>query len=229
VRKISKVTTGVVMLAAVACGRSEKDAKLSADLRKDLDRASSSRVELASSARGYRPTQVVSAIEQPKGAEPVRRTVTKRPIPKPAAATQPEVATSPAPEPTPTVEAPAPVDQTVAEAPSPAPAPATTPAEEPAVVTRPRPIPISYPGDGDRGAGQGGGVDIGTAIGIIGVVIRGGTGGIDHCDPRTDGRRGRDGTNGHPVPGGGLGGIMGGAAPRPTFPNRGGSIFRGQR
>ncbi|HET8786498.1 MAG TPA: hypothetical protein VFM38_12740 [Candidatus Limnocylindrales bacterium] len=230
-RKISKVTAGVVMLAAVACGRSDTDAtKLSADLRKDLDAASSTSVELASAARGYKATEVVSAIEQKNGAEPVRRAVTKRPIPKKHVAPEPEVATtvSAAPEPEPTIEAPAPAAPTVAEAPAPAPTETATATAEPPVITRPRPIPISYP-EGGSDVGRGGGSDIGTAIGVIGVIVRGGNGGIDHCDPRTDGRRGRDGTNGHPAAGGGFGGIMGGTVPRPTFPGRRGSIFRGQR
>ena len=111
------------------------------------------------------------------------------------AATQQEVAKAPDPapenkvnvaEPTPSTEAPAPTVDTptnVAVTPRPTPvgsAPASTDVGSGGV------------GGGSRGGGLGG---IGEAIGtIIGVaVIRGGGGGIDHCDPRTEGR-GRGGT-----------------------------------
>jgi hypothetical protein len=55
-------------------------------------------------------------------------------------------------------------------------------------------------GDTGIGAGRSGGGLGGILGGIIGaVVIRGGIGGVDKCDPRTDGRRRR-----------GRGGIIGG-------------------
>jgi len=71
-------------------------------------------------------------------------------------------------------------------------------------------------GGGSRGGGLGG---IGEAIGtIIGVaVIRGGGGGIDHCDPRTDGRaRGGRFPIYMPPPGGGR--MPPGGVNPPRFP-----------
>jgi len=51
-------------------------------------------------------------------------------------------------------------------------------------------------GGGSRGGGLGGiGEAIGTVIGV--VIIRGGAGGVDHCDPRTD-RHPRNGPVAYP-------------------------------
>ena len=83
----------------------------------------------------------------------------------------------------------------VQPAPSTQETPAAAPAPEPVVVaTQPSPEPTQAPvgntgegsagGRGNRGGGWGGIIG-----GIIGsVIIRGGMGGEDHCDPRHDGR-----------------------------------------
>jgi len=197
VRNFVKLSVLPVAALAVACGRgnSNEQTALSADLQRDLAAATASSVELASTSREYQPARFVSAIESPATSAPVRRRNVRRPVVHHTAATQQEVAKAPDPapenkvdvaEPTPSTEAPAPTIDTptnVAVTPRPTPvgsAPASTDVGSGGV------------GGGSRGGGLGG---IGEAIGtIIGVaVIRGGGGGIDHCDPRTEGR-GRGGT-----------------------------------
>jgi hypothetical protein len=228
VRKFVIASVLPVAALALACGRgksNEQAATLPDDLRKDLQAASASSVELASTARDYKPTRVVSAIESPATSAPVRRRSRPRPVAKPVAANQPEVAKAPDPapenkvdvaEPQPSVETPAPAIDTptdVAVVPRPTPvgsAPAPTDAGSGDV------------GGGTRGGGLGGiGEAIGTVIGV--VIIRGGAGGIDHCDPRIDGR----GTNGPlMIPNTRIPRRPGGIIPndpfpgRPTFPRR---------
>ena len=120
-------------------------------------------------------------------------------------------------------------NEAMAPAPAPTPAPTSEPeptviAQQPAEPMTPAPTPTSGR-DGDSGIGErrrGGGLG-GVLAGVIGaVVIRGGHGGIDHCDPRIDARR--RGRMGGP---GGMGGVLverPGALPlpsgRPTFPTR---------
>ena len=192
-RKFVSLAVLPVAAFAVACGRgksNDQPSALSVDLKRDLAAASASTVELASTARDYQPTRFVSAIESPKTSAPVRRRTVKRPVVKPASTSNEEVAKAPDPapenkvavaEPMPSTEAPAPTIDTptqVAVSPRPTPvgtAPATTDAGSGGV------------GGGSRGGGLGGiGEAIGTVIGV--VIIRGGAGGIDHCDPRTDRR-----------------------------------------
>jgi len=210
VHKLVKISVLPVAAIAVACGRgkSNDQAQLNADLKRDLQAASASGVELASTARDYQPTRFVSAIESPKSSAPVRRRNVRRPVAKPAAAADNEVAKAPDP---------APENKVVVAEPEPSketPAPAIdTPTQ---VAVSPRPSPVgSAPASGNVGSGgvgggsTGGGLGgIGEAIGtVIGVVIiRGGAGGVDHCDPRTDRRP----TNG-PI-----------ALPDPRIPTRAG-------
>ena len=224
--KLVKFSVLPVAAFAVACGRGKSNdrAALNADLKRDLEAASASSVELASTSRDYQPTRFVSAIESPKSSAPVRKHNVKRPVAKPASAGNEEVAKAPDPapenkvavaEPTPSTETPAPAIDTPTN-----------------VAVTPRPTPVgSAPAPADAGAGrvgggsQGGGLGgIGEAIGtIIGVVvIRGGAGGVDHCDPRTD-RRPTNGPIALPDPrvptraGGGI--IINNPLPRrPTFP-----------
>ena len=75
------------------------------------------------------------------------------------------------------------------------------PTAEPSRPTPVGPIPSGSGGSGGSGTGSAGtgsgshgsGPGIGDVIGtVFGVVIRGGIGDDDHCDPRTDGRRRRD-------------------------------------
>jgi hypothetical protein len=203
-----------VAALAVACGRgkSNETTALNADLKRDLDAASATSVELANTARDYKPTRFVSAIESPTGSVPVKHSTPRKPVKKPAAASNQEVARAPDPAPEAKVEA---TQTESSRATSEAPAPVIdTPTQ---VAVQPRPTPVgSAPAPTDAGtpstSGGGGLGGIGEAIGtVIGVVIvRGGAGGIDHCDPRTDGR-GR--TNG-PI-----------YMPNPTMPTRGGGII----
>jgi hypothetical protein len=224
VRTIVRFAAIPAMAALAACGGDQGDttSSLPDDLKKDLAAASASGLELASTARGYQPTRFVSAIESPTNAAPERRAVAKRRVPKPPTNVEPQQETTPDPVPEPTVE--------VAETPAPTPVEAPAPALDPApVVTRPTPVQASYPsssGNGESDVGRGGSGSIpGEVIGgIIGVVIRGGSGGIDHCEPR-GGRRPNGGVA-YPGTGGpliGMGGI-GTSGPnrprmgRPTFP-----------
>jgi hypothetical protein len=226
VNKLVKFSVLPVAAFAVACGRgnSKDQASMNADLKRDLAAASASGVELASTSRDYQPTRFVSAIESPKASAPVHRRNVKRPVARPAAASNDEVAKAPDPapenkvavaEPSPSTETPAPAIDTptnVAVSPRPTPvgsAPAPTGAGSGSV------------GGGSHGGGLGGiGEAIGTIIGV--VVIRGGAGGVDHCDPRTD-RRPTNGPIALPDPriptraGGGI--VINNPLPRrPTFP-----------
>jgi hypothetical protein len=192
VRNFVKLSVLPVAALAVACGRSNSkdETALSADLKRDLAAATASSVELASTSREYQPARFVSAIESPATSAPVRRRNVRKPVVRPTGANEQELAKAPDPapetkvevvEPTPSAEAPAPTIDTptnVAVTPRPTPvgsAPASTDVGSGGV------------GGGSRGGGLGGiGEAIGTVIGV--VIIRGGTGGVDHCDPRTDRR-----------------------------------------
>jgi hypothetical protein len=195
---------------------------MTSELQKDLQAASASGIELAGSQRDYQPTRVVSAIEQPQGMAPAPQRKAPRRVPRQVANNVPEQATAPAPEAPPVVEA----------APMPSPTPtvdAPAPSVEPAVVLAPRPtaVPVAMPSTGTGGGaagstGSGGG--IGEAIGVIigTVIIRGGAGGVDHCDPRRDGRRGSPGATpnfGIP-PYGGSGTAINDRLPRHGIPRR---------
>jgi len=207
VRTFVKLAVLAGAAAALACdgrGRKPGTDELSADLRRDLDLASSASLGLASSAQPYQRMRVVSAIEK----VPVARHPTstaRAPDPRrarPRRATRHAHAKTPAPAPTVEVgdaapdvpdepEAPTTVAETMpATEPDDAgePAGAGSGAPEPQPAPRPRPIPIPVGGGGGggaypgRGPGQG---PIGDVIGVaVGVVIRGGHAGIDHCDER---------------------------------------------
>jgi hypothetical protein len=227
VHKLVKLSVVPVAMLAVACGRgaSDEPTVLADDLKRDLQAASSSSVELAATARDYQPTRIVSAIESPRSSAPVRRRTVRKPVAQPVAANEPEIAKAPDPAPENTIDVPEP--QPAEEAPAPA---IDTPTN---VAVSPRPTPVgSAPaptdagsggvGGGSRGGGLGGvGEAIGTIIGV--VVVRGGAGGIDHCDPRRD-RRPNNGPIAMPNPYPGARGpdvIANNPFPRrPTFPSR---------
>ena len=213
-RHLVKLFAGSIIVAAVACGRPQEPiGGVSEELQRDLDAASAASVQLAA-AGDYQPLQVVSAIEQPAASTPVRAASAPRRVTRSAAvAPAPAVERTPDPVPEPEVQlASLPVEEA-----APAPVPVITPVSTGA---RPTAQPISMPASGDDGHGDGGGIGVGEAIGIVigTVIIRGGRGGIDHCDPRTDGRRGR--TGGYPRVMGNPG--VGGALPLPI--RGGGSI-----
>jgi hypothetical protein len=162
-----------LLLSAVACtGRVER-AAVDAELRRDLALASG--LELPQPS--YRPVRFVSAIESSPESRKLRS------VPRPASL-PPSAATSPAPQSLdsiPSVEAPAP-----AVAPALPSSPTPEPEEVPRIpIVAPRPVPVSVdfpaePSSGQGGAGPREGPDIGT---IIGVVIRGGSVGVDRCAP----------------------------------------------
>lgn len=210
-RKFVMISVLPVAALAVACGRgkSNDNTALNADLKRDLEAASAASVELASTSRDYQPARFVSAIESPATSAPVRRRNVRRPVARPTASVDQDLAKAPDPAPENKVEVASPdVAQTEAPAPT-----IDTPTQ---VAVTPRPTPVGNApastdaGTGGVGGGSGGGGlgGIGEAIGtVIGVVIiRGGAGGVDHCDPRTDRRP----TNG-PV-----------ALPDPRVPTRAG-------
>jgi hypothetical protein len=185
-----KVATLSLTFLLGACSRREETtATLSDDLKRDLA-AASAPGDLAGAPQSYQRMRFVSGIEQPKTSAPVRKpklsktprrpTVRHNPSAQPVAnvADEPAVANAPAPEPAVS-------------------APVSAPMPEPVVIAqRPSPDPVNVPvgtaGDGGMGERRrnGGIGGLGGMLGgIIGaVVIRGGHGGVDKCDPRTDGR-----------------------------------------
>ncbi|HEX7977179.1 MAG TPA: hypothetical protein VF461_01150 [Gemmatimonadaceae bacterium] len=198
-RKHVKVATLSLAVFAGACGTSkEQTATLPDDLQKDLAAASAPASDLATAPRSFEPTRVVSEMERSKTATPEKKIVATKRHTKPVRRPQP--VSKPA-----EVVADAEPVGTTAEAPAPtkAPDPASLPTISEPVATAPepgaRPAPTPIPtrgGSGDGGIGErrrGGGIGGlgGIFGGIIGaVVIRGGHGGVDKCDPRTDGRTG---------------------------------------
>lgn len=179
-----------IALVAMACGRGASDsATITDDLRKDLEAASSARPELASASGAYQATSFVSEIEQSNGAAPVQQAPVPRRVAARSANLQQNETHSPAPEPQSEVQ----VAETPAETPQ-APAPQSDVPSVPSVAPRPSALPVDVPSMQGTGNGGGGGGGIGTGRGgegigdIIGVVIRGGGVGVDHCPPRRRGR-----------------------------------------
>jgi hypothetical protein len=174
-------------LALFGCG-GNGDA-VADDLAKDLA-ASSVRIELAGS--NAQPMRFVSELEQVQQAEPVQRQRTPRHVAAKTADDRPDENLAVAPE--------SQQELQVAEAPAPeaqAPAPEETVSAVPSVAPRPVALPVDVPTEGISAygrAGSGRGTDGGGGIGIgdvIGVVIRGGGTGPDHCPPPRRRPRGR--------------------------------------
>jgi hypothetical protein len=178
------------MVAAVAaCGGSGDAGSLTDDLKRDLE-ASATQVELAGQT-GAQAMRFVSELEQGKTAEPVQRVRSPRRVAAGRTGPQPEETTSPAPEVRQEVQ----VAVAVTEQPQ-APQPTPDAPTVPMVAPRPASLPVELPADGGRGTGSVGvgNGDYGTGIGIgdvIGVVIRGGGVGPDHCPPPRRRPRGR--------------------------------------
>lgn len=163
-------TAAIVLLSA--CGSQGKSA-IDADLRKDLELASSSDGISLGNGAVTASQQFVSSIER---ATPPARAVAKSSRVKRHKAVRkapPQV-----------VETEAPATVTEAEPQMVAAAPVAGEIEAP-VSARPRAIPVSYPGGASSGGSEGGS----SAGGIFGAIIRGGVIGDDHCDPRRTGRR----------------------------------------
>lgn len=159
-------------LIVAAC--SGKDSKMSDDLKKDLDQASTSD-GLALANPASKGSQVVSAIEQANPPAP-RQVAPSRRVAKHKAA--------PTRTPAPVESSNADVSEEVVQQPTEvAPAPV-----EPAPTQSPRPRPVATTTSDGPAVGRGGGSGLGAILGGISIVLRGGGVDGDACDPRTDGR-----------------------------------------
>jgi hypothetical protein len=195
------LAVGLSAVALAACGRNGSPTRtMTDDLKRDLQAASTSDLNLASQQAGknFALTEIGEQ-STPAPAKVLRRAAG----PKAVHSKTPTVKA--APENTVAAEASQSTTQSVAQAPSPEPAP-TSEAPAPAV-PRPSPTPVNpnagqgAPGrdGGGSSAGDGGGGGIGAVLGgIFGAVIRGGVVDGDHCDPRSEGRHGRHGPYGNP-------------------------------
>jgi hypothetical protein len=198
-----KIALFSVAVLLVACGTEKKQtATLSDDLQKDLAVAAAPAPGLATAPTSFEKTQVVSAVERSRGTVPAKRLVaTKKHTPRvrrAEAVSTPEATDVIADSATPGLE------QRPAESVATEPEPVAAPSGPEVIAQQPSSDPGPLP-DGETGVGRGGdggSGDIGIGAGrsggglggilggIIGaVVIRGGMGGVDKCDPRTDGRR----------------------------------------
>lgn len=221
-----KVAALSLAVALAACNsRQEQATGLSDDLKRDLA-AAAAPGDLATAPSAYQRTRFVSDVEMNRARKPAPKVVASKRKTTPVR--RPEAVRTPAAD----VVAEPSVASNEESAPAPTPVAApeainTDPvviAQQPSEPSAPAPAPTAGRGDDGRSVGQGGigdrsaGGGLGGILGgIIGaVVIRGGHGGIDKCDPRTDGRRR-----------GGMGGVLdrpdfGMPVPmgRPTFPSR---------
>ena len=162
-------SAAIVLLSA--CGSQGKSA-IDADLRKDLELASSSDGISLGNGAVTASQQFVSSIEQ---ATPPARAVAKSSRVKrhkAAPKAPPQVVQTEAP-----AEASEPEPQMVASA------PVAGEIEAP-VSARPQAIPVSYPGGASSGGSEGGS----SAGGIFGAIIRGGVVDGDHCERHRNGR-----------------------------------------
>jgi hypothetical protein len=185
VRTLPNVSTLTAALLAVgllaACGKSStKTSAMSADLKRDLDAASSSSLALASNQSSAQfPLTETPIASAPAPAKKIVKAQGPKAIrsPRPTVRAEPEQSVA-----TETEQAQVEVTE-IAAAPT---TDATTEAAAPAV-PRPSPIPISAVPAGGRGNG---GSSTGEVLGtIFGAVIRGGGVDDDHCDPHRGRRR----------------------------------------
>jgi hypothetical protein len=180
----------LALLLGACSTRSDQPAALSDDLKQDLAAASASGGDLAAAPQSYQRMRFVSSVERSRAGTPSKRIATAHHRAKaaPTRRPSPEVASEAAPDP---------MDAMVAEAPTPVSTPEAATVEPTVVAHQPTIEPASAPstapagsggevGGGSRGHGGGWGGILGGLIG--GVVIRGGIGSVDKCDPRTDGR-----------------------------------------
>lgn len=187
--RVSVLPLAIAAIVAAACGKSStrSDARLNADLERDLKLAQSTSLDLASkqAAAAFPLTEVPIK----SSAEP-SKSVRKAPGPKAVRSTTPTVKA--AAEPAPAVETEPRSDMT---APEPAPSTTTETAAAPDAPAVPRPSPVnpSPAGDGSwgrGGSGSGGGAGGAVLGGIFGVIIRGGGVDGDRCEIHD--RRGRN-------------------------------------
>jgi hypothetical protein len=170
---------------------------MSDDLKRDLQLASSSSLDLASQQASK--SFALTEIGQSSAPSP-SLTVKKGAGPKAVKSKAPTVKA--APDASIEAKAAEPTVEVMAQAPS----PTTENTPDPAAPAVPRPSPTAIDPNGGEGAngrnggganpgaGDGGGSILG---GIFGAIIRGGVVDGDHCDPRNDGRR-RRGPNSYP-------------------------------
>jgi hypothetical protein len=229
VRSIGRVlgwttAAAAAALALGACGGGSggtSRAALDDGLRRDLQLAAASSVELAAGGRDRQAARFVSAVEgapRNEGNDVTRadrRGTARHRAPtrgvRRVAESRPAPAAEVAPAETPaTIEAPAAVVASIDEAP--APAPAETPAPSPEPEHRAAGGPSAGEDRGQIDEGRRG--RRGNGGGWIGVVIRGGgVGDIDHCERDMPGRRGGGVLVNRRFPGlpsGGWGGPLGG-------------------
>ena len=184
------LAVGLSAVVLAACGKNgaSPNRAMNDDLKRDLQAASSSSLDLASqqAAKGFALTEIAQT-----SAPSPAPTVKKGAGPKAVKSKTPTVKAAPDA----TIDAKA--EEPTVEVMAPAPSPTTEPTPDPTApaVPRPSPTPIDpNGGEGARGrngggpnpgAGDGGGSILG---GIFGAILRGGVVDGDHCDPRTDGR-----------------------------------------
>jgi hypothetical protein len=187
------LAVGLSAVVLAACGKNgaSPNRAMNDDLKRDLQLASSSSLDLASQQASK--TFALTEIGQSSAPSP-SLAVKKCSGPKAVKSKKPTVKA--APDASIDAKAEEPTTQVMAQAPS----PTTEPTPDPMApaVPRPSPTPVDPSGgEGARGqngggpnpgAGDGGGSILG---GIFGAIIRGGVVDGDHCDPRTDGRHGR--------------------------------------
>ena len=192
VLRSSMFAVGLSAVVVAACGRNSAPANraMSDDLKRDLQLATTSGLDLASQQRAA--SFPLTEIPQSSAPSPTR-TLKKGAGPKAVRSKHPTVKASP--EPTVVANAEEPQTEVMQKDPS----PTTEPTPDPMAPAVPRPSPMPTNPDGGEGAhGHGGGgsrpgANDGGVLGtIFGVILRGGIGDGDHCDPRSDGRgRGR--------------------------------------
>jgi hypothetical protein len=186
------LAVGLSAVVLAACGKNgaSPNRAMNDDLKRDLQLASSSSLDLASqqASKGFALTEIAQS-----SAPSPSLTVKRGAGPKAVKSRTPTVKAAPDA----TVESKA--EEPTAEVMAPAPSPTTEPTPDPMApaVPRPSPTPIDPNGGAgargqngggpNPGAGDGGGSILG---GIFGAILRGGVVDGDHCDPRRDGRRG---------------------------------------
>lgn len=192
------LAVGLSAVVLAACGKNgaSPNRAMNDELKRDLQLASSSGLDLASqqAAKGFALTEIAKS-----SAPSPAPTVKKGAGPKAVRSKTPTVKA--APDASIESKAEEPTTEVMVQAPSPT--TEQTPDPMAPAVPRPSPTPIN-PNGGEGasgrngggpnpGAGDGGGSVLG---GIFGAILRGGVVDGDHCDPRTDRRHGR------PRPGG---------------------------
>ena len=217
VLRSSMFAVGFTAVVVAACGKNAGTANrvMSDDLKRDLQLASSSSLDLAS----HQVAASFPLTEVPISSAPAPSKALKRAAgPKAVRSKAPTVKATP--EPTVVANAEQPETEVTQKAAS----PTTEPVPDPSAPAVPRPSPVPTDPNGGEGShgrdgsgqnpGAGGGV--GAVIGgIFGAILRGAVVDGDHCDPRTDGR-GRP----HRLPP-----PYSPNNPYPTFP-RGGGVMR---